>query len=1287
MAGSSTDAISVSAKVILAETKVPSLSGGVFNRDAVLEEGIHVHWALPDYMTRAILLPKGGDNIVIFPGVPDLWLVIRFNPGPPIEQVDAKRTWRAWVVDSIAETWVPLSSWVPPSSRDPKLVHTAAGILPSAGRIGYPGYGIGTKDLKDYDPAMAAYYPESRRRFGFHDTVKDLSGTGAVSYAVIGWFADRGYDPLYLAGDKLGLVNYRKTSHHLRSDVFDEMCTAVPMQGGIVKQPAFEVSSIGVADLSLAPGKELDFINAGAKGGTQEWMSLKTDAMSESCPAASAEKLDVAASSAGPTYTILHGYVFEVPLQGPTTIPGDIGDKDIRLFPSVRRAMAELTAMRVDKPDHIDALELMLDDLESMKNSLAGILDMPGMAHTATFQSVPGKSQWYARIEIQPKDPVWEAVSAFDVGMVPISSGYEATGHWPKLMVRSASNKQDWMTQSYPPTSIVEPALAEAEIPSEGHLNTWSEGIKDAFTETSNAAAAAGKPIDPNLVNVIDRRKDAQPSMIGTAAGRGGSDGAGWWIDLSDPLAIPELLRSAAGGKVVLPTVDNLLEVPGPRWNRPWSPQLVLFGTGRSFKFGCDNRFRSDGYMKTRQSGETTTALAVGSNATVFGRDILDNPSGLFSTPGLPSEARGLVNEALLFDTESASVMARLGAGGRGAGKEALAAAQQQMKSAIRGLWLSRDQKMVSAKKPNLAAVTNYGTFPSDVAISPWQNPRDPLFVDVNYSHPHSSMTADWTLDQDCVEMKSKGTQGTNPPSVEVMEERTRVTASVITVLKSALVTNKTLDLSGQPNLKQKPPKDVTETTFDEMDVISAPLTSLDSTLMSRDYRERSGALRVNRLELVDIFGLTREWTSGIDPASPEGDAKLSYWTELAPRIPGWARLKFRFQQANAPDLEANPLAHPVCGILVPDFVEHALEVFDGDGKALGQLTTDRPRFGTGKNPAEISLQTKFELHPWYAAERNLAPGSDLAGIDNPALKALVESLTVQGIVIPVNAKKDDWYETGMSAMLRSIDTVRATLDPSKVTDDKRIKLLGEPILVLAARLSYQATASTNPTEIAHDPPLLDPPPAMPALTVRIGDSTRPDDGVLGCFIDAKTPQGNSIPVDGRFAPVNKEAAAKAILNGLSMGIAFLVGPGLAVTHPFVVDQESIFKVEANTDKDLVILADPRGGLYATCGALPRKKITMPKEFLQASINHLEPTFRVGPIFTTKVMGQVKALAPPPEIEGLDVEYVYREPGENAGAETFPETPVPPLPPVGELPNGRAVLSEGWMRVFKPEET
>ena len=964
--------LTVSAKVIRTETKVPALSGAAFNREAVLEKGIHVHWALPDSLTRAKLMPDGGAHAARFHAVPDVWLVIRFNPGPPIEVVNAKRSWRAWVVDSVEGTAVPLASWVPPT-RNSKLVHTVAGMLPNGAIKGYPGWGLWSASQGSFEPAQAAYYPAARARFGFYDNVTDLPATGNVSYVVVGWFADRNHDPLYMAKDKLGLLNDWKISHHLRAGTYAEVNTMTPHAGAAAVKPAFSVSGIAVKDLVLPAGKEVDFARAVARGGTAASQSKLTEAMSASFPvaqAASSATVHGVAGFNGPTDLVIHGSCVEVPLSGSTTVGAAIKTDDIRLFPSVRRAMADVAAANTGSAEQVDAVEMMLDDVESMKSSLSGVLDMPGAAHAATFQNVPGKSHWYARLEVQPKSSPWQLMTQFDTQVMQISPSLQATGQWPQATMRSLSNKQEWMRKVYAPALVTEPPVVAPPQLTDADYATWRESVMQALTATINAPQAAGKAIHPTLIQVLDRRKDAQPTLIGKTAGRGGSDGAAWWVDVTDVKAMNELLLSVQGAKVILPNVDNLLELPGQRWNRPWSPHVVLYGTGRSFKAGADGRFRADGYLKTRQSGETVMGLSVGSYARVNGKDIIDKPNELFSKPGLPSDVRALVHESLLLDTESAGVMAQL-ALGRTATRDTLALAHKRMKSAVRGLWLARDQKTVLARNPKLSAVAAYGTYPSDVAMSPWQDPRDPLFVDVNYSHPFSTLAADWVLDQDRVEMRAAGPAATNPAPgappagmVEVIEERTLVTATVAKVLESTLVTKKSADVTGTLVTAQKPPKGVTADTFKQMDIISAPLTAFDSSLVARGHRERSGALRLNRLQLVDMFGLAREWKSATDPLSAAGDAALTYWTELAPRLPYWSRLLFRLQQAANPGQEATPLAHPVCGILVPDFIEHALEVFDGNGQALGQLTTDRPRFGGGLDTPGASLQVELRLAP-----------------------------------------------------------------------------------------------------------------------------------------------------------------------------------------------------------------------------------------------------------------------------------------------------------------------------------
>jgi hypothetical protein len=103
-----------------------------------------------------------------------------------------------------------------------------------------------------------------------------------------------------------------------------------------------------------------------------------------------------------------------------------------------------------------------------------------------------------------------------------------------------------------------------------------------------------------------------------------------------------------------------------------------------------------------------------------------------------------------------------------------------------------------------------------------------------------------------------------------------------------------------------------------------------------------------------------------------------------------------------------------------------------------------------------------------------------------------------------------------------------------------------------------------------------------------------------------------------------------------------------------------------------------------TSAELPRKKITIPKESIDAALRNLDPAFPVGPVMTINRAGAVRPIVPPPRIEGLVGEFVYAEPAQDGTTGTFSEALVPPVPPVAELPEDRVVLDEGWMRLYKP---
>lgn len=179
---------------------------------SVLRAGVHLHWALPDALTRGRHRRTengSGDHRTRFPAVPNRWLVRRgFAKGSPESLAP-----RAWVVESdylhpdgIGETMgvaVPFPSDPAGGRYRPfrylgrvqplELWHEgdpAAGYVRTLSAVGFE-----LADGGGYsDPAFAALYPNCHSVFGFHDSEVGGQLPAGLRYDLIGWYADPATD-------------------------------------------------------------------------------------------------------------------------------------------------------------------------------------------------------------------------------------------------------------------------------------------------------------------------------------------------------------------------------------------------------------------------------------------------------------------------------------------------------------------------------------------------------------------------------------------------------------------------------------------------------------------------------------------------------------------------------------------------------------------------------------------------------------------------------------------------------------------------------------------------------------------------------------------------------------------------------------------------------------------------------------------------------------------------------------------------------------------------------------
>jgi hypothetical protein len=166
-----------------------------------LEAGVHLHWALPDALTKGRV--DENTSAPSFPAVPNRWLVTRFaiNGGTA--------TPMSWIVESDglaamlpSGTYAPVIPVKKAGTSDPgfSFLGLRAPLANYQGRLGEQAYaeasgGTPFTAVANGMPTFAAYYPESRSSFGFVDTLADLGGPAQLMYVVTGWFDQPANDP------------------------------------------------------------------------------------------------------------------------------------------------------------------------------------------------------------------------------------------------------------------------------------------------------------------------------------------------------------------------------------------------------------------------------------------------------------------------------------------------------------------------------------------------------------------------------------------------------------------------------------------------------------------------------------------------------------------------------------------------------------------------------------------------------------------------------------------------------------------------------------------------------------------------------------------------------------------------------------------------------------------------------------------------------------------------------------------------------------------------------------
>ncbi|MBS0169981.1 MAG: hypothetical protein JSR62_06465 [Nitrospira sp.] len=311
----------------------------------------------------------------------------------------------------------------------------------------------------------------------------------------------------------------------------------------------------------------------------------------------------------------------------------------------------------------------------------------------------------------------------------------------------------------------------------------------------------------------------------------------------------------------------------------------------------------------------------------------------------------------------------------------------------------------------------------------------------------------------------------------------------------------------------------------------------------------RAGALALVNLYLVDTFGQVRKLidsSPGGSPATMIASAELSptpseYHASFSPRLPQPARLNVEWQSADA------SASGPVCGWMVPNFLEKSFALFSANGEPLGALESVLPASGE----KTIHSPVTFKWRP--------RPGSTLqiSGISNERLKRFVQLAT------EFSADEGQAFLEMVELVLRKTEARLPLEDPTMAV------LLGRPLALVHASLDlelqglpagYWKTDGTWTFETEGVETL--------RVPVRLGGMALPADGLVGY-----------VPENGAPCLVASDGATRRL------------GNSARITY----DQQ-LSVACAGDPVTLTLLMDASARVHASTGILPRHAIQLPAE-------------------------------------------------------------------------------------------
>jgi len=1151
--------------------------------------GAYLHWAVPDALTRGehdVTAAADGQAKTVFPAIPDRWLVVRLSPA----QQGGRRGVRAWILQAGDDNPQPIDidGWTEPGPRkDGKPPMTA----------------LGHGDL-----AWAAYYDNVVNRLAFYDDLHDVPN-GPLAYMVCGWYVDPALDPL---GDPAirSLTDFDARMRELQWELaghslFEAMASSLDYMQAAERMGLRSQGTRRAGDV----GSVIAEIDQATDGG---------DGLADTYPSD---------GSWWPKLSLYHGAAVGIGwpgigwpgneqglLGGDEGSPPDPRSINIGLGNTLVEAMAALVARANESPEEARILEaFQLGVLASLEQP-DGRAHVDALLHANAFGVIPGESTtekiWQPATPMTPApQPVTPTPDPGVFGTPPPPAPSTQRGSTPGVRIPVEVN-----------------ATSSAYINSQGVRGPGQ--LADALTTTNPPAAAQPQPgrwvevrrSKPRLYHPADPVilvQGGQRSFKHGGDGRFTANGslicrltATWITEVSTVKAPRSSMRISVRGSDILtrgiengsvpPECEQLLE------------EVAMLDPGSAAAAATAATGNGGGAgMATAATAASTTAAAATAEKNLMveqtawwaSRDSRVDQGPLMAKSGIAGQLPSPVAitppvrpwNPIHLDWDVEFVPSIDGVDdwhldeidfipdARRIPPPPIAPAAGAATTSIRVkgrtlLTAGAASIMASAVRQALKTATATATA-SQLAA--------------DFTERFSSNMAEALLDAvDAVQRAAAGAAAGAGDAIDRSAlEHIAGRLESMDVLSGALDGFHMGLRGGIPGWDGVPP---------------AAGTTIPPGLVEL----RAGFMRVRQLRLVDGFGqiVNLAGSDAYTIADPgrivrsdtiSVDGMIAY-SAMPPRFTAPARLWFRFMDAAGTANEATAAVSPVCGYLMPNHLDSALEVFATDGSGLGTIRADD------------SGAVVWEDAPGRPATVGQAPARAIA---NDYLRGVADGLLDWGLA---DAASRSEQEGVLDALLRVIDSTLWSIDPFGHAGDEHIALLlGHPIVVMRALLRLEIREPL----VVNNPAAADLVKFL-GVPVRLGALTHWQDGLLGYFVnddyqhlycaDAAAVFAREFGANRGFlqqinlVPQFYAAFADDIKSGSASGKS-------PVTHKYV-DASGVFFIQPNQDINLTLLVEPHTVVHATAGYLPRKEIGMRREWVADGLARLAPTLRFGPV-------------------------------------------------------------------------